>query len=275
MQLLVFRHLWGLEEPWEAHFSRIKAAGYDGIEMAAPVVKDPAHFIDAMQLHNFRCIPMIFTEGHSVTDHIRSFKKQLTDARVFQPVAVTCHSGQDGFSLDESRHFFAEALKIEADAGVAVAHETHRGRILFNPWVTAELLGHFPELKLCCDFSHWVCVCERLLTREVDIVQLCAKHTIHIHARVGYEQGPQVPDPRAREYLSHVQAHESWWMTIWEQQHKAQHKFTTITPEFGPPPYLHTLPHTNVPVADLWDICNWQSKRLRRMFGDIRRLPRE
>ena len=31
----------------------------------------------------------------------------------------------------------------------------------------------------------------------------------------------------------------------------------TIEPEHGPAPYLHTLPHTNVPVADLWAVNDW------------------
>ena len=41
---------------------------------------------------------------------------------------------------------------------------------------------------------------------------------------------------------------------------------STLTPEFGPPPYLHTLPHTNVPVADLADVCDWMSVRERANF---------
>jgi len=36
---------------------------------------------------------------------------------------------------------------------------------------------------------------------------------------------------------------------------------STLTPEFGPPTYLHTIPHSDKPVADLWEICNWQAER--------------
>jgi hypothetical protein len=28
----------------------------------------------------------------------------------------------------------------------------------------------------------------------------------------------------------------------------------TITPEFGPPNYMHTLPYSNAPVADVWEV---------------------
>ena len=43
-----------------------------------------------------------------------------------------------------SQQFYAEVLATEREMGVAVAHETHRGRILYNPWATRDLLRLFP-----------------------------------------------------------------------------------------------------------------------------------
>lgn len=37
-----------------------------------------------------------------------------------------------------------------------------------------------------------------------------------------------------------------------------------MTPEFGPDGYLHTLPFTNAPVADLWEINTWMGREERR-----------
>jgi len=128
-----------------------------------------------------------------------------------------------------------------------------------------------PELKLTADLSHWVCVCERLLeSSEIDIVKKIAPRVHHIHARVGYEEGPQVPDPRAPEWKAHVEAHEQWWKIIWETQFSSGMKTTTVTPEYGPPDYLHTLPYTMTPVAKLWDICNWAKDRLRANFENCK-----
>jgi hypothetical protein len=42
---------------------------------------------------------------------------------------------------------------------------------------------------------------------------------------------------------------------------------STFTPNYGPPPYLHTLPHTNVPVASLSEVCDWQANRAREQFA--------
>jgi hypothetical protein len=70
-----------------------------------------------------------------------------------------------------------------------------------------------------------------------------------------------VPDPRAPEYQRHVEAHERWWQIIWETQAAQGRTVSPLTPEFGPPDYLHTLPYSAMPVADLWEICNWQAQR--------------
>jgi hypothetical protein len=129
------------------------------------------------------------------------------------------------------------------------------------------LISRFDTLRLCADFSHWVCVGERLLEDQDDILQRCAQRTIHLHARVGYEEGPQVPDPRAPEYQRHCEAHERWWEWIWAAQAARGDTETTLTPEFGPPAYLQTLPYTNVPVANLWDICDWQAQRQAEKFA--------
>jgi hypothetical protein len=101
----------------------------------------------------------------------------------------------------------------------------------------------------------------------MEIIRLCAEHCIHIHARVGYEEGPQVPDPRAPEYERHLAAHERWWSMIWDAQEKRGVTESTLTPEFGAPDYLHTLPYSRMPVANLWDICNWQAERQKARFG--------
>jgi hypothetical protein len=100
-------------------------------------------------------------------------------------------------------------------------------------------------------------------------VKKAAQRCIHIHGRVGYEAGPQVADPRAYEYSRHVTAFERWWAWVWEDQAARQLEFSTFTPAYGPPPYLHTLPHTNVPVASLSEICDWQAERARELFTQM------
>lgn len=133
----------------------------------------------------------------------------------------------------------------------------HHLRGVAEPWETA-----FPKIKRFGDL--------KLLDDVPEILRRCARHALHIHARVGYEEGPQVPDPRAPEYQRHLEAHERWWRMIWESQKERGARESTLTPEFGPPDYMHTLPHTYAPVSDLWEICDWQAERQRDQFSQLR-----
>jgi sugar phosphate isomerase/epimerase len=257
--------MWGVDQPWADVLPRLPDLGFVGIEAPLPFLQD--HPPDLAARHGLRCLPMIFTEGATVAEHVASFREQLDACRTYDPVLVTCHDGRDAWTDDEAARYFREVLAIEADRGIPVAHETHRGRILFTPWRTVRLLDRFEALRLCCDFSHWVCVCERLLDDQEDALAYCAERALHVHARVGYEEGPQVPDPRAPECRPHLDAHERWWSLIWQAQHAQDHPASTLTPEFGPPPYLHTLPHTAMPVADLDAICTWMARRQADRFA--------
>ncbi len=81
--------------------------------------------------------------------------------------------------------------------------------------------------------------------------------------------GPQVPDPRAPEWLGHVEAHERYWRTIWRAQKAAGVASPTLTPEHGPFPYQHVLPHTMVPTADIFDINTWMGERQLRNYNAL------
>ena len=41
---------------------------------------------------------------------------------------------------------------------------------------------------------------------------------------------------------------------------------TTMTPEFGPDGYLHLLPYSQTPVADLWEINCWMAASEKQHF---------
>ncbi len=261
MKLLPVRHLWGVTEPYRTAFKKFHEQGYEAIEVSLLYSAEPKEkLISLIKELTMQWIPMIFTHGKTVAEQVQSFREQVEDVAIANPLLINAHSGRDAFSRSEASEFYRAALKIEKAVGIPIAHETHRSRTFFNPWITRDVLLEFPDLKLCCDYSHWVTVCERLLDEE-DILRLCAERCLHVHARVGYEQGPQVPDPRAPEYQLYVDAHERWWDMIWDAQHKAGRAFSTLTPEFGPVPYLQTVPYTNQPLASQDEICLWQMQR--------------
>ena len=75
-----------------------------------------------------------------VEDHISSFRSLVTEAKQSGAIFVNSHSGCECWSIDESREFLQEALKIEKEIGIDVMHETHRKRILWNPFNYRDVL---------------------------------------------------------------------------------------------------------------------------------------
>ena len=221
-------------------------------------------------------IAEICTAGSYVPDraatpaeHLESLCRQARDALECRPRLITVIAGCDAWSLDTSVDFFASAIAFAETLPVPMCFETHRSRSLFNPWITRDILNALPLLRLTCDFSHWCCVCERLIDTESDVLALCAERAAHIHARVGYDQGPQVPHPAAPEYRAALEAHERWWTAIWRAQASRGERTSTMTPEFGPDGYLHRAPFTQEPVADLDEINTWMAARERLVFQRI------
>lgn len=273
MELKLVRHLWGVDltRPLASYLPRWREVGYGALEVSQDLVPDPKALFAFMKANGLGWVPQVFSNqfiaGGTVQEHFSSLKSQIEQALDQEPLFFNAHSGSDNWLPAQAEEFYGRVLELEKQVGVPVSHETHRMRYFATPWATREVLEKFPELKVTCDFSHWVCVCERLLPDLGDTIALAASHCHHLHARVGFEEGPQVPDPSAPEYATHLAAHEQWWDVVWASQKQRGMACSTLTPEFGPPPYLHTLPHTNVPVADLGAICDWMAIRQRKRFA--------
>jgi sugar phosphate isomerase/epimerase len=269
MELKVFKCLWGVARIDEETFAGFKKAGYDGIECKGIQAREYRELPAWLKKYGFDFIAQIHPEGQTVEEHLASFDSLMNASLPLNPVFINSQSGCDHWSMADKHRFIGAVLKREEQYGISIAHETHRSRIFYTPWDTSAIIDAFPTLKLCCDLSHWVNVCERLLTTEGQHVDKAASAALHLHARVGYQQGPQVPDPRAPEYNDQLEAHEKWWKTIWESQHKRGMKISTVCPEYGPPLYQHTMPFTHEPVANPTEISEWAMHRLREQFAAI------
>jgi hypothetical protein len=275
MKLTLVRHLWGIDHTHglNHYLPRWRDVGYTAVEGSLQLSPDREAFLLFLETSGWSWIPQVFsrdfTPGGTVREHLDSVKKQIDECMTYNPLFFNAHSGSDSWSPAEAEDFYGAMLDMERGLGVPICHETHRLRYFGNPWTTRSILEKFPDLKLTCDFSHWVCVAERLLEDCGDIIQLAAQHCHHLHARVGHEEGPQVSDPRAPEWARHLAAHEAWWDTIWSSQKQRGLAVTCLAPEFGPAPYLPLLPYTQAPVADLADICDWMARREASRFNQV------
>ncbi|MEM0897948.1 MAG: TIM barrel protein, partial [Verrucomicrobiota bacterium] len=172
--------------------------GYDGVEGPPPEEGDlRSRVAENLATRGLPYIGEIVTGGDyvpkpgmTVDEHLEDFERILTGRfEGFSPKFINVLGGSDRWSVEESVSFFARAIELAATQGHSLVFETHRGRSMFNPWVTLEILTALPEMRLNCDFSHWVVVAERLvMDSEPEILGLCAKACGHMHARVGYYQ---------------------------------------------------------------------------------------
>jgi sugar phosphate isomerase/epimerase len=274
MQLKIFKTMWGFQGSTESALAELLQAGMQGLEGPAPLTTtDRDNLAAQLQAHQLDYIAEITTAGSYVPErhaslqrHLDSLERKLQEAVLLKPLFVTCIAGCDAWSENKSAEFFSLAIDMAERYGTTISFETHRSRSLFNPWVTARIVEQLPELKLTVDFSHWCVVCERLMDTEIDIIRAIANQVHHIHARIGYEQGPQVPDPRAEEYNYALRAHQSWWEIIWKAQIDNGYSTTTMTPEFGPDGYLHEMPFSKQPVANLWELNSWMAEEERKHY---------
>ncbi|CAM3852193.1 sugar phosphate isomerase/epimerase family protein [Alkalicoccus chagannorensis] len=262
MHIKIMKSLWGMEAPIDEILKSIHDQGYDGVE--GPLVRneDRAVFKELLKAYQLDFIPQINTQG----DHSDSFQSQVYEAMSFNPLKINSHSGKDSMRFKDKVAFFHNSIEIEKQMNIPISHETHRSRILFTPWETAEILKEVPELRITADFSHWCCVCERMLDDFKDELDIAIRHTEHIHGRVGFEQGPQVSDPRAPEFQPYLLTFEKWWQQIYDF-HQQQHASSlTFTPEYGPPHYLQTIPYTKQPMVDLDELCLEMGSRFKSML---------
>ncbi|MGB0372390.1 MAG: sugar phosphate isomerase/epimerase family protein [Opitutales bacterium] len=272
MKLNLFKPLWGHTGSFSEACQQAKAARFQGIEGPAPQDKAAQQeWAALLKASDLQYIAEIVTggdyvpaAGRSPDQHLDDFKRGLEASLPLYPRFITTMCGSDRWPLATVIAFYENILSLVSEHGIVISIETHRSRPTFNPWQTRQILKALAGIKITCDFSHWCVVTERLImNEEPELLQQLAEHCHHIHARVGYAQGPQVPHPGAPEYAEALAAHTRWWQTL-KQAHiaKGWDSFT-VTPEFGPDGYLQAAPFTQTPVGDLWEINQWMGEHLR------------
>jgi len=278
MTIELYRHAWGAVGdggPWADITSLCRAAaaeGYAGVEFPLFALGDADQadeLLGTMAELGLAYLPMLMTfveQSHDPSAHVASLRTQLEHAAAIGAPRANVHAGSDAFDDAATAAFLKETLAVAAGVGVQILHETHRTRPLYNPWRTARMVEEVEGLQLTADYSHWVCVAGRLPFDSAVAFTTCAPAVGHIHARVGQSEAPQVGDPRDPAYAMELGAHEHWWDEIVAAA-ADRDETMTATPEFGPPPYMPTVPHTGEPVADLAEVVAWMRDRLRDRYS--------
>ncbi len=255
MKLLMLCTQWGHENlPVEEFFIKVKEAGYDGVDTWLPEDKNERNnFISLLNKYQLAIVSHQHqAKGNSINEYIKSLEYYLALSLECNPLLINSHSGRDYFTLDQQLIVIDTIEEFSVKNNITIAHETHRGRIGFSPYNAMDLFKLRPEMKITADLSHWTCVTESFLENSWEIVEEAIKRTSHIHARVGFTQGPQIPDPRLDAWQEPVDFFLNIWQQMIDYQKSKNVDFITITPEFGPPPYMWT--NNNAPIFSQWDI---------------------
>lgn len=267
--LKIFATNWGFSGNVDEFCSKAKSEGYDGIEIWWNTSKTGQdELFSALKKHKLAVGFLVGGTENEANKHFATFKKNLLEATaqtVQKPMYINCHSGKDFFTYEENKAFIDLTTEINKQSGIPIYHETHRGRMLFAAHITKNFIDKNPDLRLTLDISHWTNVHESMLENQSEAVRVALERTDHIHTRIGHEEGPQVNDPREPEWKNAVKAHLSWWDKVVEIKMKAGQPLTMLT-EFGPPNYLQTLPFTNLPVANQWEINVYMMKLMRERY---------
>ncbi len=269
---------WGYEHV-DAHSFVDKAVTHDfhGIEINLP---SPRSFRETFigELERRRAIDpgFIFIPQQleapgrdAVKVYIDRVERKLKELAVYEPAFINSHTGSDHYSFDDNCRVIEAVLNVEKRTGVKILHETHRGRFSFHAKSLLPYLEKFPELTLTADLSHFCTVSESLLEDQEEIIDVILRRSGYVHARVGQEQAPQVSDPFAPEWNHHLSRFVGWWSKILEYRMADRNDRFLICPEFGPAPYMPSLPFTLQPIGNQWQIILEMKKFLNNHFTSI------
>jgi len=245
---------------------RVKAAGYDGMEVAVWDGKyDEA--VRAIRDQGLELILMAFSVGNTPDEMKKNYRQWLEKAASYKPLFINSHTGKDFYTFEQNAELIRMAADVQRQTGVRIIHETHRGRFTYSAPAIQHYLTTFPDLRLTADFSHWVNVAESYLGDQAQNVDRAIDRSDHIHCRVGQPEAPQVSDPRAPEWKEALETHAAWWDKIRQKRQQAGGNLT-ITCEFGPAPgYLPTLPYTRQPVVSQWEVNLFMMEYLKKRWA--------
>lgn len=259
MKTIFFAPHWGYEDmSFEAFVEQTLNDGYDGIELSFHLQNLDSQTVDdahkKVELINQSGLLLIAQHYETITTDFEQYKQDFAERLEIlcqlNPMFINSQTGRDFFGFEQSLELIDLASEISEKHTTDILHETHRGRFSFASHVCQQFVNARPNIKLTADFSHWCCVAGTLLQDQQPLMAQMMPNMRHIHTRVGFSEGPQVSDPSATEFENILNQHLSWWKMIKKAAELRGDKQMTLMTEFGPPPYMPTLPHSQTPTCD-------------------------
>ncbi|MDQ3277895.1 MAG: sugar phosphate isomerase/epimerase [Bacteroidota bacterium] len=277
MKTKFFTPRWGYEHlPWESFLASVKEAGYDGIEWF-PFAEggDYTEVLNLLEKYNlqFSIVMAVLQPIEKSEDYVVELRKQLLTLCALKtptkaPLFISAQTGREYYSREEVFACLGCCEEVSQQTGIPIYQETHRNKWSYAVHAVAPVLQSRPELRLTLDISHWFCVSESYLADQQAGVQKAIEQARHIHARVGFTEGPQVYDPALPEYGEALAEH----LKVWDQwiagMRESGAAWCSITPEFGPAPYLVTAGRSEPADKAQWRINLWMKELLQKRYAN-------
>ena len=278
MKIKFFCPRWGFENiPWENFLADVKTEGYAGVEWFPYSRKeDHDEVIRSLERNQLEfCIVMAVSGNHGkFQDYLAALKDQLLELcdignKTLRPIHVSAQAGREYFTENQIEECLACCETVSRWTGIPIYQETHRNKWSYAAHIVGPFLDRHPELMLTLDISHWFCVSESYLEDQASTVEKAIQHARHIHARIGHIEGPQVWEPSAPEYAHALEAHFKIWDQWIQAMIRKGSSVCTITPEFGPPPYMVFANREGSPVQEQWRLNQWMKSFLEKRYERV------
>ena len=275
MEIKIICTYWGCEHLSAKEFlSNVLQNGYDGVEINFPddelfIVEFNAELERIRNTINpnfiFIAQQVLPNKKETVNEYIDRITQRLEFLIQLKPNYINSHTGKDFYDFSDNCKIIEICNQLTRVSGIPIWHEIHRGRFSFHLKTLVSYLDIFPKINLIADFSHFCVVSESDLHDQSDLLSKIYPNIKHIHARIGFEQSPQVNNPFAPEWKTYLEQYLFWWKEIIAIQKNKKSAIFTITPEFGPFPYMPQEPFTKKPLSNQWEI-NLQMKNYLQQY---------
>jgi sugar phosphate isomerase/epimerase len=265
---------WGFEDiPWNVFLKQVKEAGYAGIEWF-PFGEscDVQEVLDLLKYYDldFAIVMAVIKPYINFEQYMEDLQEDLNQLMEIRdefkaPLFFSAQTGREFFNEHQIQGCLDLCNQFQDQYQTSIYQETHRNKWSYAAHVVAPVLETNPDLKLTLDVSHWFCVSESYLEDQQKAIDIAVAGARHIHARVGSTQSSQVWDPADAEYGEALAAHVQIW-DQWVDQMKMNKMPITITPEFGPAPYMIKGNRTTSLREEQWRINLWMKDFLEKRY---------
>jgi hypothetical protein len=143
LDIVVLATNWGFKGSIDEFCKKIKAEGFDGLEIWWPGKKEnQQELFDALLKYQLQVGFLTSGDSTIYSEHERTFKLNIdaaTDDRHQKPLYVNCHSGKDYYSFDQNKMLVEYTLEKTAKTG-SIFYMRHIAAECVLPLISP---GHF------------------------------------------------------------------------------------------------------------------------------------